>query len=162
MPIDVTIDTPLTRLGGEARPLSEWTTTFHLALIVLDPYTYESAWILETAGRLLRTFAEADCRTAFVVTSGPDEARGFLGPWADEFLAFVDEDRSTVKAFGLTSLPAFVHINQADQIEAQAEGWDPDAWRDVAVNLADRMNWLRPNIPDVGDPKPYAGTPAIP
>ena len=162
MPTDVAIETSLTRLGGEARPIAEWTTTFHLALIVLDPYTYESAWILDTAGRILRTFAEADCRTAFVVTGTQDEARTFLGPWADEFLAFVDEDRSVVKAFGLESLPAFVHVNQATQIEASAESWDPDAWREVAVNLADRMNWHRPNIPDVGDPRPYRGTPAIP
>lgn len=163
MPIAAAIDTSLTRLGGtEARPLAEWTTTFHLALVVLDPFTYESSWILDTAGRILGTFAEADCRTAFVVTSSADEARSFLGPWADELLAFVDEDRSVVKAFGLTSLPAFVHINQANVIDAKAEGWDPDAWRDVAINLADSMSWQRPNIPDVGDPNPYAGTPAIP
>lgn len=161
MPSDVALETSLTRLGGESRPLHEWTTTFHLALVVLDPFTYESAWILNTAGRILRTFGEADCRTAFVVTADQDEAKGFLGPWADEFLAFVDPERETVKALGLETLPAFVHINQANMIDASAEGWDPDAWRDVAINLADMMSWHRPEIPATGDPRAYAGTPAF-
>lgn len=161
MPTDVAPDTPLTRLGGETRPLEEWTTTFHLALVVLDPYTYESAWLLDTAGRILRGFAEADCRTAFLVTCDHDDARRFLGPWAEELLAFVDPERVAVKAFGLEALPAFVHINQGNQIEAVAEGWDPRAWAAVAHNLADRMSWRAPLIPQPGDPSPYAGTPAL-
>ena len=52
---DIAPDTPLTSLSGDTRPLDEWTTTFHLALVVLDPFTYESAWILDTGGRILRT-----------------------------------------------------------------------------------------------------------
>jgi hypothetical protein len=134
---------------------------FHLALVVLDPFTYESAWILDTGGRILRNFAEADCRTAFLVTCGPDEARAFVGPWGDELLVFVDPDRLAVKGMGLERLPAFVHVNQGHEIEAQAQGWDPDAWRAVAVNLADRMSWRRPTIPDPRDPAPYEGTPAL-
>jgi hypothetical protein len=154
-------DTPLTSLAGDTRPIGEWTTTFHLALVVLDPFTYESAWILDTGGRILRTFAEADCRTAFVLTCPVDDARQFVGPWADELMVFVDPDRAAVKGMGLQQLPAFVHVNQANQVEAKAEGWDPDAWREVAVNLADRMGWGRPTIPDATDPAPYAGTPAL-
>lgn len=161
MPIDVPPDTPLKRLGGDSRPLEEWTTTFHLALVVLDPYTYESAWLLDTAGRILRNFAEADCRTAFVLTCDDDDASAFLGPWGREFLVFTDPDRLTVKNLGLERLPAFVHINQANQIEAKAEGWHPDEWRAVAENLAERMSWRRPTIPEAGDPAPYAGTPAL-
>jgi hypothetical protein len=158
---DVPTDTPLTSLAGETRPISEWTTTFHLALTVLDPFTYESAWLLDTAGRILRTFAEADCRTAFVVTCGPEEARRFLGPWADELLVYVDPDRLAVKNLGLDRLPAFVHLNQASQVEARAEGWDPVAWREVATHLAERMGWHRPTIPEPTDPAPYEGTPAL-
>lgn len=161
MAADVPPDTLFTTLSGDTRPIEEWTTTFHLALVVLDPFTYESAWIIDTAGRILRTFAEADCRTAFVVTCDADAARDFVGPWADELLVFVDPDRVAVKGMGLDALPAFVHINQANQIETKAEGWDPDAWRAVAVNLADRMSWQRPTIPDPADPAPYAGTPAL-
>ncbi|MEY2959306.1 MAG: hypothetical protein RLZZ01_1874, partial [Actinomycetota bacterium] len=46
-------DLPLQPLGGEARQLDEWLTTFHLASVVLDPYTNESSWILKTAVRIL-------------------------------------------------------------------------------------------------------------
>ena len=161
MAVDIASDTPLTSLSGDTRPLEEWTTTFHLALVVLDPFTYESAWILATGGRILSNFAEADCRTAFVVTCDVDAARQFVGPWADDLLVFVDPDRLAVKGLGLEQLPAFVHVNQASQVETKAEGWDPDAWREVAVNLADRMSWRRPTIPDPSDPAPYAGTPAL-
>lgn len=161
MPIDVAPDTPLTSLAGDTRPISEWTTTFHLALVVLDPFTYESAWLLDTAGRILRNFAEADCRTAFLVTATADDARPFLGPWADELLVYIDPDRLAVKGFGLDRLPAFVHVNQANQIEAHAQGWDPAQWREVTVNLAQRMSWRRPTIPEAGDPAPYEGTAAL-
>ena len=161
MAVDIAPETPFTSLSGDTRPLEEWTTTFHLALVVLDPFTYESAWILATGGRILRTFAEADCRTAFVVTCDVEAARQFIGPWADELLVFVDPERLAVKGLGLEQLPAFVHVNQANQVEAKAEGWDPDAWRAVSVNLAERMRWGRPTIPDSADPAPYAGTPAL-
>lgn len=161
MVIDVPSETPLTSLAGESRPIAEWTTTFHLAVVVLDPFTYESAWLLDTGGRILRNFAEADCRTAFLVTCNEEDARGFLGPWADELLVYVDPDRLAVKGLGIEKLPAFVHINQANQVEAKAEGWDPAAWRDVAINLADRMGWRRPTIPDTTDPAPYEGTAAL-
>jgi hypothetical protein len=159
--VDVPSDTPLTSLTGDTRPIGEWTTTFHLALVVLDPFTYESAWILDTAGRILRSFAEADCRTAFLVTCPEDDARRFLGPWGEEFLVYVDPDRLAVKGLGLGKLPAFVHVNQANQVEITGEGWDPIAWRAVAANLANRMGWHRPTIPDAVDPAPYEGTPAL-
>jgi hypothetical protein len=159
--VDVAPDTPLTSLSGDTRPLTEWTTTFHLALVVLDPFTYESAWLIDTAGRILRNFAEADCRTAFLVTCAADDAREFLGPWGEELLVFTDPERLAVKGLGLDTLPAFVHVNQASQVEVKAEGWDPVAWRAVAVNLADRMSWRRPTIPEQGDPAPYEGTPAL-
>lgn len=156
----VATDTPLTTLGGDTRTLAEWTTTFHLAVVALDPYTYESAWLLDTAGRILRAFAEADCRTAFVVTAAADEAGPFLGPWAEELLVFVDPERGLVRALGLGRLPAFVHLNQACQVEASAEGWEPREWKAVSTHLAERMSWQGPRIPDVGDPSPYEGTPA--
>ena len=34
-------DVVLTALDGDARPLEEWLTTFHLASVVLDPFTNE-------------------------------------------------------------------------------------------------------------------------
>ena len=59
MNIQTSPDTQLQPLKGAARPLEQWLTTFHLATIVLDPFTNESAWILPTAVRILRQFAGA-------------------------------------------------------------------------------------------------------
>jgi len=132
---------------------------FHLVVVVLDPYTYESSWILDTATRVLRAYAGADCRVAFLVTADEPDSTTFLGPLVDEFLAFFDPERLVVKTFGLEQLPAFVHINQSHAIEAQAEGWNPDGWRTVSENLAQIMSWARPVIPAAGDPLPFEGTP---
>src|SRR5918995_235647 len=123
-------DLELAPLDGEPRTLDAWLTTFHLAAVVLDPYTYESAWLLPTAGRILEDFRGADCRIAFVVTADADDTREFLGPWATRVLTF-------------------------------AEGWDPPEWRQAVSELAKAMSWTRPNIPGPGDPKPYAGSPAL-
>ena len=154
-------DLQLAPLRGAARSLDDWLTTFHLATVVLDPYTYESAWLLETAGRILEHFRGADCRIAFVVTADADDAREFLGPWAERVLTFADPDRELVKALGLDELPAFVHLRHDRSVAALAEGWDPAAWREATGELAAAMSWSRPNIPAPGDPKPYAGSPAL-
>lgn len=161
MPTDVPADVPLTSLqGGDTRPIQEWTTTFQLALVALDPYTQESAWLLPTAGRILRTFAEADCRTAFLLTCDEADARQFLGPWVEELMVYIDPDRTTVAGLGLERLPAFVHIDQSNAVIGRAEGWVPAEWREVATELARVMSWRRPTIPDPADPLPFDGTPA--
>jgi hypothetical protein len=158
--LEVPADLTLAPLEGEPRTVAEWTTTFHLVVVALDPYTYESAWILDRAGKILRVFAEADCRVSFMATCSASEAREFLGPWAKEFLTFVDPDRTAVRAFGVERLPAFVHINMDHVVEGKAEGWQPDDWREVADHLAEVMSWSKPTIPQPGDPVPYEGTPA--
>ena len=150
----------LTPLGGGSRPLEEWLTTFHLASVVLDPYTNESAWILETARRILDGFRGAAVRVNFVMTCGPDDAKAFLGPIADEFLVFCDPDRAAVREFGLSSLPAFVFVQLDGTIPAKAEGWNPTEWRAVAEKIAAVNAWSRPTIPAAGDPSSFAGTPA--
>jgi hypothetical protein len=154
-------DLRLRPLGGEPRTLDAWLTTFHLAAVVLDPYTYESAWLLETSGRILENFRGADCRIALVATASADGAREFLGPWADRILTFADPDRDLVKALGVNELPAFVHLRQDRSVAGLAEGWDPPEWKRVAVSLAKEMSWTPPHIPAPGDPAPYAGSPAL-
>lgn len=161
MPTDPAGDVTLTHLSGVELPLDDWLTTFHLAVAVLDPYEYESAWLLETAGRILETFRGADARVGFIVTAAPDDAKEFLGPWADRLFALCDPEKAFVKSVGLESLPAFVHIGIDGTLLGSAEGWDPAAWADVADNLAKIMSWKAPDIPAAGDPKPYAGAPAI-
>jgi hypothetical protein len=157
---DPPADLTLAPINGDARTLAEWLKTFQLAIVVLDPYTNESSWILETAGRILTHFRGADCRIAFLVTGPAEDARAFLGPWADKVLTFADPDRAAVQALGLNEIPAFVQIRGDGTIAGAAEGWDPMEWRDVAQGLASAMSWSVPLIPASGDPTPFAGSAA--
>jgi len=154
-------DLVLAPLGGESRPLQEWLTTFHLASIFLDPYTNESSWILPTAARILEGLRGSDARVNFVVTAAADDTRIFLGPLVDRFLVFVDPDRIAVKALGLSELPAFVFIRVDGSVQASAEGWQAAEWRAVADAVADATAWRTPDMPLVGDPGPFRGSPAL-
>ncbi len=154
-------DVSLNPITGDARPLEDWITTFHLVLVVLDPYTHESSWLIDTAGKILKEFTGADCRVAWLVTGDEEQAQAFLGPWAEELLTFADPDRDMVKSLGLEELPALVHIDQHRNLVGAAEGWRPEAWREITTELARVMSWSRPAIPAPGDPTPYAGTPAL-
>jgi hypothetical protein len=162
MATDPPPDLVLTPLRGEPRTVDEWVTLFVLGIVVLDPFTYESAWILEEAGRILETYSPADVRVGFLVTGTADEAREFIGPWADRLLAFADPDRTAVKALGLTSLPAFVVVDMAGKVGAVAEGWNPAEWRAVAKHLSLLLSWTHPSIPGDKAPGPYEGSPALP
>lgn len=160
MATDPPADLTLAPINGEPQTIAHWVTTFQLAAVVVDPFTNESSWILDAAGRILHHFREADCRAAFIVTGTPDEARQFLGPWAESVLTFADPDRAVVKAFGLNELPAFLQVRGDLHVPAAAEGWDPQQWREVADSLAKDMSWSVPLIPEVDDPSPYAGSAA--
>ncbi len=159
-PVLPEVATP-TSEGQPPRPLSAWLTTFHLASVVLDPYTNESSWILPTAARILRAFSGSAARANFIVTCSADEARLFLGPLSREFLVFADPDRSVVRSVGLESLPAFVFIRSDGTVPAVAQGWDPMAWRSVAKDIATTTAWTAPAIPLAGEPAAFAGTPAL-
>lgn len=154
-------DLVLTPLDAAARPLAEWLTTFHLATVVLDPYTNESSWILPTARRILDALRGSDARVNFLVTADEADTRTFVGPLADEFLIFTDPDREAVKALGLEALPAFVFIRVDNTVPAAAEGWDPKEWRAVAEAIAATTAWRVPDIPILADPGPFRGTPAL-
>jgi hypothetical protein len=144
-----------------ARALGEWLTTFHLAAVVLDPYTNESSWIINTAVRILRSFGDSATRTSLIVTATAEETRSFLGPLAKEFLVFTDPERAAVKAFGLTTLPAFAFIRSDGTMPAVAQGWNALEWRSVAQTIADTTAWTAPHIPATGDPVSFSGTPAL-
>lgn len=161
MATDPSPELVLTPLNGEPRPIADWVTLFPLAVVALDPYTYESAWLLEEAGRILSSFTAADVRVGWLVTATAPEAREFLGPWAERLLTFADPDREAVKGLGLQTLPAFVVVDMAGKLGAVAEGWDPAAWRTAVGGLADILSWSKPSIPGPGAPGPYPGTPAL-
>lgn len=161
MSTDPSPDLVLSPINGEGRTVREWLTTFHLAFVALDPFTYESAWILETAGRILTTFEQADVRVAFLCAGTPEECRMFLGPWARDVLTFSDAERTAIAGFGLEKLPALVHLAMDGTIANSAEGWDPAEWRVVADHLAKVTSWLPPVIPIASDPGPFEGSPAL-
>lgn len=139
----------------------EWLTTFHLASVVLDPYTNESSWILRTASRVLEEFRGCDVRINMIVTASPADAATFLGPLADQFLVFCDADRSAVKAMELTELPAFVLTKVDGVVGATAEGWDPKSWQQVCDAIADITKWSSIELPAAGDPVSFRGSPAL-
>lgn len=143
-----------------ARPLGEWLTTFHLAAVVLDPYTNESSWVLKTAVRILEGFRGSHARVAFVVTADIADTRRFLGPLTEQFLAFTDPTRAFVKAAGLQTLPAFVFVRVDGEVVASSEGWNPEGWTAVADAISDTTSWSSPTIPMPGDPHAFAGAPA--
>jgi hypothetical protein len=161
VPGNPSLDTQLTSLGGETRPLEEWLTTFHLASVFLDPYTNESSWVLKTAARILEGLRGADARVNFVVTADARSAKAFLGPLTDEFLVYCDPDRAFVRSVGLTQLPAFVFIRLDGTLQACAEGWNAAEWRKVAEHIATTTAWISPTIPVAGDPGAFHGTPAL-
>ena len=151
-------DLSITALGGEPRTLREWVTTFHLAVVVIDPYTDQSAWILPTAARILDDFVGADCRVGWLVASDAEDARAFLGPLADRYLTLIDPDRAVVRGLGLERLPAFVHIRQDLAVVGASEGWHPPEWHSIAANLGKIMSWSHPLVPVPGDPSPFEGS----
>lgn len=154
-------DTKLTAVGGETRTIAEWTTTFQLLTVIIDPYTHESAWLLPTAGRVLANFRGADCRVAWTVTADERDAKRFLGPWADEFLTFADADRELVKALELEQLPALAYIRQDLAVVGTAQGWQPEEWEHLGALVGKVNSWSHPKLPANGDPGPFAGSPAL-
>lgn len=159
MPHEIPADTLLAPLRGPTRSIRQLTTTFQLVVAVLDPFTYESAWILETAGKVLRHFGEADCRVGLVVTANEEQARLFCGPWTDEVITYTDPDYTAAKAMGLSSLPALVHIDQHHTVRNAAEGWDPTEWRTLVADIASAMSWTKPVLPSANDLASFTGAP---
>lgn len=154
-------DIKLTAIGGEARTVAEWLTTFQLITVVLDPYTKESAWLLATAARFLAHFQGADCRVALTVTADEPDTRRFLGPLTKDLLVFADPKREFVKALDIEALPALVYLRQDLAVIGKAEGWNPPEWEQLGELAAKVMSWSYPQLGLNGDPGPFAGSPAL-
>jgi len=161
VPSPLPIDLVLTPIDGEPRTLGQWLTTFHLASVVVDPYTNESAWVLDAAARILHHYRDAAVRTNFVVTSDVEGARQFTGALAQRYLVLTDPDRAFVKAVGLERLPAFVFVRQDATVPASAQGWSPAEWRAVSDAIAATTSWSKAVIPAPDDPTPFHGSPAL-
>ncbi len=151
----------LTTSKGVTRTLDDWSTMFHLCLVILPPRP-EAAVFLPVADRIFAVFGDADCHTAFCVMGNEFIARGVLGAHEDRYLTFVDPDGAFVKSLGLERLPALVHLRQDTTVVAAAEGWDPDEWQAVVKEIAKSMAWSFPEVSRPGDPAPNPGWPVQP
>ena len=150
----------LTPLNGQGRPVGAWIGMFHLVFVAVNPRNERSAWIIGTTGRIFDTYDEADCRVAWLVAGGgAADARRFLGHWADDVLTFLDPDFEAVRAFGLATLPAVVHLGMDGTIANAVEGWDPPGWRRLTEELSRVLCWTKPPIPWPTDPAPFEGAP---
>ncbi len=152
-------DLVLSSISGGARTVRQWLVTFHLLFVAVDPDNDRSSWIVPTAARVLTGYEQADCRVAWLVAGTAPDARRFLGRWASEILTFADPDLDAVRAFGLGSLPAVVHVAMDGSVVNAVEGWDPAEWRRLTAELSRIVGWSRPVIPLPSDPGPFAGAP---
>ena len=157
MASDPSPDLLLAPINGKPRPVTAWLTIFHLVFVALDPFSERSAWLVETSGRILTNYDQADCRVAFLVGGTAGEAREFLGHWATDILTFADPDLSAIRGFGLRALPAIVHLAGDGTIVNAVEGWDPPAWRALSERLSEIVDWRGPVIPGPRDPAPFDG-----
>jgi len=144
--------------SNEGFALRDWLTSYPLLLVAIDPYTHESAWILETASRLLDHYSPSDIRVGWLATADDEGCKQFLGPLAEQFLTFPDPERAAVTALGVQRLPALVHIRSDGHLDV-VDGWDPEAWRQVSNQLAKILAWSRPALVQPGDPTSFTGTP---
>jgi len=151
-------DPELNPINGDARPFSDWMTTFPMLAGVIDPYTHESAWLLDTIKRIFHHYSGAGVRVAWLATGPADGVKKFLGPYAEESLTFADPNGSAANALGVETLPALVLVRQDGEILSKAEGWDPQAWRSVIVALDELTGWSGLQVPGPKDPAPYTGT----
>ena len=161
LPADLVLTPLVDGAAGTGRPIMEWLTTFHLASVVLDPYTNESSWVIKAAARVLEQFRGSDARINLIVTATAAEASAFLGPNAARFLVFCDPDRAFVKAAGLSELPAFVFTRVDGVVAAAAQGWNPPEWEAVADTIAEVCWWTSIAVPGSGDPGVFRGSPAL-
>jgi len=143
---------------GVSRTLDDWSTMFHLCLVILPPRPEASAYI-PIAERIFKVLGDADCRTALCVVGNEFIASNVLGEAESRYLSFIDPDAELVTSLGLTHLPAFVHLRQNTTLVAAAEGWDPAAWQAVAKEVGKSMAWSVPTVAGPGDPPPTPGWP---
>ncbi len=146
----------LETVTGVTRTLDDWTTMFHLCLVVL-PQRPEATAFVPIAQRIFATFGDADCRCAFVIPGPEPIAEKILGPLAHQVLTFLDPGLEFVQSLGLERLPAFVHLRQDTAVVAAAEGWDPQEWQRVAKAVGAALAWTVPEVAAPGDPRPTPG-----
>ncbi len=148
----------LTTTKGVTRTLDDWSTMFHLCIVILPPRPQASAFIPIAGGSSPCSVTPiATLRCASPATSSSPAACSATPK--TKYLSFVDPDAAFVQSLGLTHLPALVHLRQDTTLVASAEGWDPDEWQRVVKEVAKSMAWTYPEVARAGDPPPTPGWP---
>jgi hypothetical protein len=145
----------LSTAAGVTRSLDDWTTMFHLCLVILPDRPEAARWI-PVARRIFDVLGDSDARTAFVVPSTAAIAERILDEEYTRAMVFLDPDRTLVNSLGLTHLPAFVHIRQDTSVGAAAEGWNANEWQQVAKEISAAMQWSVPDVAPPGSTIPVA------
>jgi hypothetical protein len=147
---------PLTNYAGVTRSLDQWLTMGHLAMVVLPSWPEAQAFV-QLGRRAFKVFKEADCKCCWMVVGNQAVAQRVLGRHLDEYVVYLDPDGSATRGLGIERTPAFLHLRADASVAKVADGWDPDAWQDVADSLATAMRWTKPVYPEPGDPAPFYG-----
>ena len=152
-------DLMLHPLGGEARELEQWLTTFHLASVVLDPYTNESSWILQERGADPRRLPRLR-RRGSTSSSPPTRTThaAFSGPCATSSSCSAIPTARSSRRRASTELPAFVFVRVDGELVAKAEGWNPPRGA-TSPRSSPRRPLECAADPDGGRPGPVPGSP---
>jgi hypothetical protein len=148
----------LTTSRGVTRTLDDWSTMFHLCLVVL-PGRSEAAAYVPVGMKMFSVFGDADCRFAFVVTGSDVVAKRLLGDAESKVVTYVDPDLELVKSLGLERLPAFVLLRQDTTVVAATEGWKASEWQRVARETARQLAWTVPDVATPDAPPSFPGWP---
>jgi hypothetical protein len=141
----------LTTLAGTTRTLDDWTTMFHLVLVIVPDRPEASRWV-PIAERIFATFGDSDARVAYVVPSTALVARKILDGAEQKQTVFLDPDKVFVDSLGLERLPAFVHLRQNATLAGACEGWDAVEWQRLARQIGKALAWTTPEVSRPGDP----------
>ena len=151
---------PLTTLAGATRTLDDWTTMFHMVMVVLPDRLEGAAWV-PIGERIFATFGDSDAKVAFLVPGTAPMATRLLERGSGKYSVFLDPDRALIASLGLEHLPALVHLRQNSTLAAVAEGWNPREWQRVARQIAKAMAWTCPEVARPSDPPATPGWPAL-
>ena len=143
---------------GVTRTLDDWSTMFHLCLVILPPRPEASVYI-PIAKRIFQVFGDADCRTVLCVVGNEFIAKSVLGEAEQQYLSFVDTDGELARASGSPTCrrsctsartPRWWLPRRAGT-RTRGSGW-PRKW-------AKAMAWSVPTVAGAGDPPPTPGWP---
>ena len=151
---------PLTSLAGTTRTLDDWTTMFHMVLVVLPDRPEGAQWV-PIGERIFATFGDSDAKVAFLVPGPAPMANRLLEQGSGKYSVYLDPDRALIASLGLERLPALVHLRQNSTLANVAEGWDAPEWQKVARAIAKAMAWTTPSVARPGDPPATPGWPAL-